>query len=508
MDTPLSASSSPHGNILLDRALADSGSAGGPRRAAARGSVISAASKSRRSAAAPFNLMVVGHAQAGKSSFLRTLVASVVRKGGLSSASVAGGVASVAARAPSTTRSGGLGAGSRGATKVKIVWEPAATASTGSPGTPLGVSSPVPSVMSPVPSSVAGTPGPGDGPAAVPGTHVFPEAILSAPTPTAARVEFYEELTGERVSLRLIDTPGLVLPPAIHLYARQQAELAPEAAAAQDRELEAVALKWCEPILAFIDAQYEATLHEESKVRRNPKSPDFQTHACLYFLDPQVVLSSRGLTPLDRHALRKLAARLNVIPVLGKADLLTRRQLVAARKLVVDDLRNAGVLSSIFGFDVDLDGADRTLPKPAKVGGLSDLLADAGRAAAARGRLGRRGVPEDDEDDEDDEEDDEDELAAAAAELQRMMPFAIVNDESLDPAAAGGAHDDVEEVGPGGLPVRKDVAPDAPLGREYAWGTVLVESPAHCDFVALFTTLFASHIDDLKLKTRETFYEL
>ncbi|KAI9310556.1 Septin-domain-containing protein [Zopfochytrium polystomum] len=215
--------------------------------------------------------------------------------------------------------------------------------------------------------------------------------------------------------------------------------------------METIAQRWSDPIVAFIDAQYEATLQEESKVRRNPKSPDYQTHACLYVLDAQVVMACRGLTPLDRHAFRRLTGKLNVIPVLGRSDLLTRKQLVAARKFVIDDLRASGILSSIF----DEDSAE---------------------AAEAR---------------------------AAAEELQRMVPFAIVNDEALDPAT-----EEPSDLDAWGLPTRKDVPADSPLGREYSWGTVEVENPEHSDFEALLSTLFASHMEELKLKTRETYYEM
>ncbi|KAI9344512.1 Septin-domain-containing protein [Zopfochytrium polystomum] len=269
-----------------------------------------------------------------------------------------------------------------------------------------------------------------------------------------------EEQTGRRISLRLIDSAGLVLPPNIHLYSRLQPTLPPAVALNNDRELESIAQRWTDPIAAAIDAQYEATLQEESKVRRNPKSPDYLHHACLYFIDGHTVLASRGLTPLDRYALKRLADKLNVLLCIGKADMLTRRQLIAVRKYVTSDLRTAGILPNIYGFE------------------------------------NWRGNPEDEE------EDDELYDRAANEELQRIMPFAIVNDEGLDPATEPDSAVDVF-----GLPARRDVAPGAPLGRFFPWGTVEVGNPEHCDVISLMTTLFSTHFDELRVRTRETFYE-
>eukprot|EP00842_Homolaphlyctis_polyrhiza_P006099 jgi/Hompol1/6490/HPOL_000780-RA len=76
----------------------------------------------------------------------------------------------------------------------------------------------------------------------------------------------------------------------------------------------------------------------ESKVRRNPNAPDFQTHACVYLISPEIALAAKGLSAVDRIVLKKLATRVNVIPCLAQTDMLTVRQLKSIRQLVANDL--------------------------------------------------------------------------------------------------------------------------------------------------------------------------
>jgi cell division control protein 12 len=66
------------------------------------------------------------------------------------------------------------------------------------------------------------------------------------------------------------------------------------------------------------------------------------------------------------------------------------------------------------------------------------------------------------------------------------MPFSVI-----------GSENDVKSAADGSM-VR---------GREYLWGSVEVENPAHCDFSALRNLLIRSHMHDLIQSTNETHYE-
>lgn len=72
-----------------------------------------------------------------------------------------------------------------------------------------------------------------------------------------------------------------------------------------------------EPIVDFIDDQHEAYMQQENQPDRKAKY-DMRIHACLYFVRP----TGHSLKPLDIEALRALSTRVNVIPVIAKADTL------------------------------------------------------------------------------------------------------------------------------------------------------------------------------------------
>ncbi|KAI8802389.1 Septin-type guanine nucleotide-binding (G) domain-containing protein, partial [Cladochytrium replicatum] len=207
-------------------------------------------------------------------------------------------------------------------------------------------------------------------------------------------------------------------------------------------------------IIRYLESQFEATLLEESKVKRNPKSPDYQTHACLYLLDPQICYANRGLTPVDRLTLKRLCTRVNVFPCLSKADLLTTRQIKDLRKWIMDDISQNDIPIYKFVEDPDVDYDDET--------------------------------------------------KALNAELRSLLPFAIINsEESPDGAVLSSPTADNGEA------VAEPAESTKPkfLGREYTWGVVEVTNPLHCDFIALKQTLFGTHIDELRIVTREALYE-
>lgn len=57
---------------------------------------------------------------------------------------------------------------------------------------------------------------------------------------------------------------------------------------------------------------------QEQQPRRTEKI-DLRVHACLYFIRP----TGHSLKPLDIEVMKKLSTRVNLIPVVAKADTLT-----------------------------------------------------------------------------------------------------------------------------------------------------------------------------------------
>lgn len=69
------------------------------------------------------------------------------------------------------------------------------------------------------------------------------------------------------------------------------------------------------PVIQFIDEQHELYLRQESQAVRK-EIVDMRIHACLYFIPPNV----QSLRSIDIEAMKELGKRVNLIPVLAKAD--------------------------------------------------------------------------------------------------------------------------------------------------------------------------------------------
>lgn len=68
----------------------------------------------------------------------------------------------------------------------------------------------------------------------------------------------------------------------------------------------------------YIESKYEEFLNAESRVNRKILS-DSRVHCCLYFIAP----SGHGLKPLDVEFMQRLHDKVNIIPVIAKADTMT-----------------------------------------------------------------------------------------------------------------------------------------------------------------------------------------
>ena len=73
-----------------------------------------------------------------------------------------------------------------------------------------------------------------------------------------------------------------------------------------------------QPIIEFLDDQHESYMLQEQQPRRSDKI-DMRVHACLYFIRP----TGHTLKPLDIEVMKRLSTRVNLIPVIAKADTLS-----------------------------------------------------------------------------------------------------------------------------------------------------------------------------------------
>lgn len=141
---------------------------------------------------------------------------------------------------------------------------------------------------------------------------------------------------GEKISLTLVDTPGFVRDNELRLDVQVT------------------------DALRYIEAQFDHTLAEETKVKRNPKAQDSQIHACLYFIDN----TNNGLTEKDIRILKRLTVRVNVIPIIAKADLLTNSQLANLKEAIKKDLKTHEI--PVFAFPVDDEDEEEMEPELAE----------------------------------------------------------------------------------------------------------------------------------------------
>ncbi|KAK4333455.1 Cell division control protein 3 [Rhodotorula toruloides] len=87
------------------------------------------------------------------------------------------------------------------------------------------------------------------------------------------------------------------------------------------------------PILDNIEARFDAYLEQENRVNRQ-KMVDNRVHACLYFIEP----TGHSLKPVDIEFMRRLHTRVNLIPVIAKADTLTDDEVVQFKARILSDL--------------------------------------------------------------------------------------------------------------------------------------------------------------------------
>ncbi|NWX90818.1 SEP10 protein, partial [Nothoprocta ornata] len=109
-----------------------------------------------------------------------------------------------------------------------------------------------------------------------------------------------------------------------------------------------------QPIVDYIDAQFEAYLQEELKIKRSLHSyHDTRIHVCLYFISP----TGHSLKTLDLLTMKSLDSKVNIIPIIGKADSISKTELQRFKVKLMSELVTNGV--QIYQFPTD----DETVSK-------------------------------------------------------------------------------------------------------------------------------------------------
>ncbi|CAE6396634.1 septin [Rhizoctonia solani AG-1 IA] len=92
------------------------------------------------------------------------------------------------------------------------------------------------------------------------------------------------------------------------------------------------------PIIDFVDDQHEIYMRQEQQPQRDQKT-DMRVHACLYFIRP----TGHTLKPLDIEIMKRLGTRVNLIPVIAKADTLTQNDLAVFKQRIREVVAAQGI---------------------------------------------------------------------------------------------------------------------------------------------------------------------
>lgn len=147
------------------------------------------------------------------------------------------------------------------------------------------------------------------------------------------------------------------------------------------------------PIVEFVDEQYELYMRQEQQPERQEMN-DMRVHACLYFITP----TGHTLKPLDIEVMKRLSQRVNLIPVIAKADTMLPRDLLVFKERV----REVILAQNIQVFAPPIDSVDEASAEHARtlmasmpfsvIGSTADVHTPDGRVV--RGREYAWGVAE------------------------------------------------------------------------------------------------------------------
>ncbi|KAK7032759.1 Septin-type G domain-containing protein [Favolaschia claudopus] len=94
----------------------------------------------------------------------------------------------------------------------------------------------------------------------------------------------------------------------------------------------------CNPILENIEQRFDAYLSQEHRVRR-ANLVDTRIHACIYFIQP----TGHALKQIDIEFMRHLHHRVNLIPVIAKADTMNDDEIADFKERILSDLEFNGI---------------------------------------------------------------------------------------------------------------------------------------------------------------------
>ncbi|XP_059213619.1 septin 5b isoform X1 [Centropristis striata] len=222
---------------------------------------------------------------------------------------------------------------------------------------------------------------------------------------------------------------------------------------------------WC-AVTDYINQQFENYFRDESGLNRK-NIQDNRVHCCLYFIPP----FGHGLRPVDIEFMKALQDKVNVVPLIAKADCLTPSEIKKLKERLREEIDKYGI--KIYQFpdcdsdeDEEFKRQDKELKESSPFAVIGSNTVVEARGQRVRGRL---------------------------------YPWGIVEGKRRSAARLL-------------LATRPDINQVYLLTYLLTITTIIspllaVENPSHCDFVKLRTMLIRTHMHDLKDITSDCHYE-
>ena len=125
-----------------------------------------------------------------------------------------------------------------------------------------------------------------------------------------------------------------------------------------------------EPVVEYVEQQFDKFLEAETRIKRE-SLPDSRVHACLYFIAP----SGHGLKRMDVEFMKRLHGKVNIIPVIGKADACTKEEMEVFKQNIREQLAEFEI--SVYQFPRDEDEPESSdISMPFAVVGSNVVMED------------------------------------------------------------------------------------------------------------------------------------
>lgn len=137
-------------------------------------------------------------------------------------------------------------------------------------------------------------------------------------------------------------------------------------------------------VVDYIDRQFESFLQEELKIKRSLATfHDSRIHVCLYFICP----TGHGLKSIDLVCMKKLDTKVNIIPIIAKADTVSKSELDKFKAKINQELAANGV--HVYQFPTDDESvsevnATMNAHVPFAVVGSTDMVRIGNKTVRAR----------------------------------------------------------------------------------------------------------------------------